>query len=89
MSGNKDVLYKSDEYMGREELATFLRDLADRIETGRLVLKSADQETPVEPGDRVELEVEYSTKQKNQRVRHQLELEIEWGEGAAGGVGLA
>jgi amphi-Trp domain-containing protein len=88
MSGNKNIVYKSDEYMSRSELASFLRTLADRVESGTVVLKSGEQETKVEVGERVELEVEYETKQKPKGERYQLELEIEWGAGS-GGVGLA
>ncbi|MFP3960248.1 MAG: amphi-Trp domain-containing protein [Spirochaetaceae bacterium] len=89
MSGNKNVHYKSDEYMSRSQLASFLRTLADRIESGTVVLTRNDDETRVEIGEQVELEVQYETKHKPKGARHQLELEIEWGEGAGGGVGLA
>jgi amphi-Trp domain-containing protein len=88
MSGQKNILYKSDEYMSRSELATFLRSLADRIEGGTVTLTGGEQQTTVEVGERVELEVEYQTKDKAKGTRYQLELEIEWGAGS-GGVGLA
>jgi amphi-Trp domain-containing protein len=88
MSGNKNILYKSEEHMSREELAAFLRSLADRVQSGRVVLTGGNSEQQVDVGDRVELEVEYQTKPKGGGTRHQLELEIEWGEGT-GGVGLA
>jgi amphi-Trp domain-containing protein len=89
MSGNnKNILHKSSEYMSRADLASFLRNLADRIEGGTVTLTSGEQKTPVEVGERVELEVEYETKDKPKGTRYQLELEIEWGAGT-GGVGLA
>ncbi|MFW5729988.1 MAG: amphi-Trp domain-containing protein [bacterium] len=89
MSGPKDVLYKSEEQMSRADLVAFLRSLADRVESGRVVLTSGSKETPVDVPDRVELEVQYEEKKKPRGKRSQLELEIEWGEGGAGGVGLA
>jgi amphi-Trp domain-containing protein len=88
MSGTKNVLYKSEEYMSRAELAAFLRSLADRVESGTVVLTSGDEKTSVELDERVGLEVQYETKAKPKGTRHQLELEMEWGAGA-GGVGLA
>jgi amphi-Trp domain-containing protein len=88
MSGQKDVLYKSQEQMSRGDLAAFLRNLADRVESGRVVLTSSSGETPVELPERLELELQYQQKQKAGGLRHQLELEIEWG-GAGSGVGLA
>jgi len=89
MSGPKDVLYKSEERMSRQDLAAFLRDLADRVDDGRVVLTSGSGETPIELPEDLELEVQYQKKEKPRGVRHQLELEIEWGAGAPGGVGLA
>ena len=88
MSGKKSVLYKSEEQMSREALAGFLRDLAGRIETGRVVLTSGSGETELEIPERLELEVEYQLKQKGPGEQKQLELEISWGSGV-GGVALA
>ena len=88
MSGPKNILYKSEEYLSRSELASFLRQLAERVESGTVVLTNGGQETTVEVGERVELEVQYETKEKPRGTRHQLELEIEWGP-ETGGVGLA
>lgn len=89
MSGPKNVMYKSDENMSRSDLAAFLRSLADRLETGHVVLTSGGKETPVDVPEQVELEVQYEEKQKPQGTRYQLELEIEWGQGTGGSVGLA
>jgi amphi-Trp domain-containing protein len=75
--------------MSRSDLAAFLRDLADRVEQGRVALTSGGEETPVDVPERVELEVEYEQKQKAGGLRHQLELEIQWGAGIGDGVGLA
>lgn len=87
MSGKKEILYKSEERMSREALASFLRDLASRIESGKVVLRSSGGETPVDLPEQVKLEVEYETKAKGSGARQELELEISWGSGD--GVGLA
>ena len=89
MSGSKTVIYSSEEQMSRKDLAGFLRSLADRVETGRVVLTSGSTETPVNVPEQLELEVQYEEKQKSGGTRHQLELEVEWGPGTGGSVGLA
>jgi amphi-Trp domain-containing protein len=89
MSGEKNVIYKSEEQMSRSQLAAFLRSLADRVERGRVVLTRNGEETPVELPERLELEVQYTQKAKPKGQQYQLELEIEWGQGTGGSVGLA
>lgn len=88
MSGKKDIVYKSSQHMDRGELATFLRDLASKVESGQVTLTSSDQNTIVEIPSEVELELEYEIKQKTAGATRQLELEISWGEGGSG-VGIA
>ncbi|MFP4331392.1 MAG: amphi-Trp domain-containing protein [Spirochaetaceae bacterium] len=87
MSGKKEVLHKSQERMKRSELAAFLRDLASRVESGSVVLKSSSGETSVDIPDQVDLELEYEVKQKKSGERKELELEITWG--PDGGVDIA
>lgn len=87
MSGKKEIVYKSSQHMDRGDLATFLRDLASKIESGRVTLTSTDQNTTVEVPSEVELELEYEIKQKTAGATRQLELEISWGE-RNGGVGI-
>ncbi|MDA3951780.1 MAG: amphi-Trp domain-containing protein [Spirochaeta sp.] len=84
MSGPKDIVYKSSQQMSRGDLATFLRDIADRVESGTVVLKGDQKETPVKIPEAVELEVEYEIKKKDGGEKKQLELEISWGPGTGG-----
>jgi amphi-Trp domain-containing protein len=84
----KDTLFKSDARMSRKEAADYLRTLADRVEENKVVLKDGQSETSVELPEELELEVDYSTKQKKGNTRYQLELELKWGP-AKGGLGLA
>ena len=87
MSGKKTVHYKSKERMSRGDLATFLRSLADRVESGTVRLTSPNGEASLDLDESLELEVEYETKEKTGGPQHQLELEIQWG-GKTSGVGL-
>lgn len=89
MSGNKDIVYKSKQQMGRNEIAAFLRDLAARIELGSVTLTGNGPDTPVKIPDQVNLQVEYEIKHKPAGDRSELELEISWGPNGGGKVGLA
>jgi amphi-Trp domain-containing protein len=80
----KNVHYKSEEMMTRKQLASFLRDLADRLESNSLRLAQDDSEVDVDLPERVGVEVKYQTKPKDGETEHQLELEIEWGPGSEG-----
>ncbi|MDG5765855.1 amphi-Trp domain-containing protein [Balneolales bacterium ANBcel1] len=88
---NEDLRFKSKERKSREEAAVFLRQLADKIEAGKLTLKQGSEEVLLElPGDvTVEIEVEDKKKQKK-GIQHKLEVEIKWYEGddASGPVEL-
>lgn len=84
----KDILFKSDARMSRKEAADYLRTLADRVEENKVVLKDRQNETSVELPEKIELQVDYTSKQKKGNTRHKLELEMKWGP-TEGGLGLA
>jgi amphi-Trp domain-containing protein len=77
----KTTLFKSEERHDLQEVADFLRDLADRLEGGEVVLRRGDREVTVQLPDRVELEIEVEKKEKKRKTKHSLEIEIEWKEG--------
>ncbi len=84
MSGAKNVLHRSEEKMGRDELATFLRHLADRVESGTVTLSGGAEDLTLEVAQQVELELKYQTRTKANNTKYELELEIQWGEGSTG-----
>lgn len=78
----KQRLIKTEERADAQRVAHFLRGLADRIESGRVVLMDGEQEVAVDLPDALTLEVELDRKDKGPKgTKHSLEVEIEWTEG--------
>lgn len=92
MSGpkrNKTVHVDSEERTGRTGAAAFLRELADRVEGGSVVLKQGEREVTAQVPDQVTLEVSLDEREKGTRGRKwSLEVELEWYEGDASGEGV-
>ncbi|NLG66791.1 MAG: amphi-Trp domain-containing protein [Actinobacteria bacterium] len=85
MSEHKTRLFKSEVPQTRMETANFLRELADKVATGTVVLKRSGEEWEVVIPEHVVLEVQLDKKSKSGKgVKHSLEIEIEWYEGGAG-----
>lgn len=77
--GREIELFKSKERKGRQEVADFLRQLADKVAAGNLVLKQGQEEVSLELPENVILEVEVEDEQKRKRgVQHKLEIELKW-----------
>lgn len=85
----KKMLMESEEMMNRSDVAGFLRDLADKIESGRVTLKRGDKEVTLEIPDKLELEIEVEEKKKKGKpTKKELEIELEWYEGEQGSIEL-
>jgi amphi-Trp domain-containing protein len=77
--GREVELFKSKERKGRQEVAEFLRLLADKVAAGTLVLKQGQEEVTLELPDNIILEVEVEDEQKRKKgVQHKLEVELKW-----------
>ncbi len=77
--GQETVLFKSKERKGRQEIADFLHQLADKIAAGNLILRQGQEEVNLEIPDNLILEVEVEDEHKSKKgVRRQLEIEIKW-----------
>lgn len=79
------VIFETEEKADKARVCSFLRELADKIETDNVVLKKDGQETTVDIPDTVELEVKLEKETGTSGVEHSLEVEIEWKEGETGG----
>ncbi|NOQ40359.1 MAG: amphi-Trp domain-containing protein [Anaerolineales bacterium] len=77
----KNVIVKSELRKTLPEVASFLRELADKVETGQVTLVQAGQDVTVELPDSVDFELEYYEKAKKNGLKKQLEIELEWVEG--------
>lgn len=81
-------LIKTSEKMSRDELADLLEQMAGRIRSGQLTLKSGTDEVLVEPAELVAVDVEVIKKDKRRGTTMELEIEIEWTPGDTGSGGL-
>jgi amphi-Trp domain-containing protein len=77
----KNVLVKSDQRKKLSDVAVFLRELADKIESGQVTLMQGGQDVQIELPQTVMLELEYYEKAKKHGVKKQLDIELEWTEG--------
>jgi amphi-Trp domain-containing protein len=75
------VLVKSDLRKTLPEVAAFLHELADKVESGEVTLLQGGQDVSIALPDTVSFELEYYEKPKKQGVKKQLEIELEWVEG--------
>ena len=77
----KNVLVKSDLRKNLPEAAAGLREVADKIETGRVTLTQGGNDVVVEMPNSISFEVEYYEQPKKHGLKKQLEIELEWTEG--------
>jgi amphi-Trp domain-containing protein len=75
----KTILFKSKERQHRSEVAAFLHQFADKIETGQVVIRRGAEELTVDiPGNMI-VEVDVENKPtKSKGLQHTIEIEIKW-----------
>jgi len=83
--GKKTILFESEEYRSISSVAAFLRELADKLEQGEVVLRQGEKEITVSIPQNVELEIEVQEKPKRGKTQQELEIELEWIKGEEGG----
>ena len=77
----KNVLVKSDQRKTLADAAAFLRELADKIESGKVTLSQDGKDVVVELPESIGFEIEYYEQPKKYGLKKQLEIELEWTEG--------
>ncbi len=77
----KNVIVKSELRKNLPDVASFLRELADKVETGTVTLVQGGQEVIIELPETVSFELEYYEQPKKSGLKKQLEIELEWTEG--------
>lgn len=90
--GREIVLFSSKEPKARKEVSAFLRDLANRLDEGRVILRQGDSEIVLDLPDQLVMELKIEDEEKRRKgTQHSLEVELKWydGQGAPGGVELA
>lgn len=77
----KNVLVKSDQRKNLADAGAFLRDLADKVESGKVTLVQGGQDVVVDLPETVSFELEYYEQPKKHGLKKQLEIELQWIEG--------
>ncbi len=76
--GREIVLFQSEERHGRDAVAAFLRQLADKLEAGEVILKQGTEELVLTIPTNVVLEVKAEEEAKATKTLQSLEVEVEW-----------
>jgi amphi-Trp domain-containing protein len=76
--GKKNRQFKSEELKSRQDVAAFLRELADKLEVNRLVLSRGTENVTLNIPDNISLGIVSESKKKKGKRKHSLELEVEW-----------
>lgn len=80
--GKETRLFKSEERMSRPDVSAFLRQLADKLANGQVVLRQGQEELTLTPPQNLILEVQVEDEDKGAKgVQHSLEVEIKWFDG--------
>ncbi len=80
--GKETRLFKSEERKSRGEVSAFLRQLADKLDSGQVMLRQAETELVLEMPEGLILEVQVEDEDKGGKgIQHSLEVEIKWFDG--------
>ena len=85
----KNILFKSEEIKNRKDTSDMLRQIADKVEKGNILLKQGSEEISIVLPEKMEVEIKTTKKDKKGLVKRQLEIELEWREGERGEVSIA
>ena len=77
----KNVLVKSDLRKNLADSAAFLRELADKVESGQVTLVQGGKDVVIDLPETVSFEIEYYEQPKKRGLKRQLEIELQWTEG--------
>ncbi len=83
--GRETLLFKNVEKTDLNSVAQLLRELADKVESGKVVLKQGQKTLKLKIPQRVELQVKAEKEVGKRRTKKKLEVEIEWVVGEQGG----
>ncbi len=86
--GRETVLFKSEEKKASSDIANTLRQIADKIDDGSMILKQGSEEITLEFPKMMVLELKIEEEQGKKRLKKSFEIELEWiiGEEQAGGA---
>jgi amphi-Trp domain-containing protein len=80
------VLLSTEDPISRDDLSAFLKDLAEKVSSGNVMLRQGDDEINLSIPSNLVLEVKVEEEEKKRKgTKHTLELEFEWYDQADGG----
>lgn len=82
--GKETVLFKSEEKKDLSAVTAFLRELADKLDTNKVVLIQGNKTVKLKVPSTVEMEIKVEKEEGKRRTKKKLELEIEWVVGSEG-----
>ena len=75
--GRETFLFKSEEKKASREVANTLRQIADKIDDGTMILKQGSEEITLEFPKNMVLELKIEEEQ-GARLKKSFEIELEW-----------
>lgn len=77
--GRETVLFKTEEKMPRGSAAELLRQVADKLDSGKVILQQGQQKkVSLKVPARVEVEIKAEKEVGRRKTKKKLEFEIEW-----------
>ncbi len=77
--GKETVLFKTEEKMSRSIAADLLRQIADKLDKGKVkLLQGKDKAVTLKVPEQVEVEIKAEKEVGKRRTKKKLEFEIEW-----------
>ena len=84
--GRETRLFKSEARRDRSEVSAFLRELADKISEGQVVLRQGQEEITLQVPQGITLEVQVEDEDKGAKgTQHSLEVGLKWFDEERGG----
>ena len=77
--GKETILFKTEEKMSRSLAANLLRQVADKLDKGKVKLQQGEQKTvTLKIPEQVEVEIKAEKEVGKRKTKKKLEFEIEW-----------
>lgn len=77
--GKETRLFKSEERHSRANVSAFLRQLADKVEAGQVILTAGQETITLDIPANLILEIQVEDEDKRSKgIQHSLEIELKW-----------
>jgi amphi-Trp domain-containing protein len=77
--GKEVRLFKSEERKSRPEVVAFLKELAEKIDSGQVILHQGEEQITLQIPKNLVLEIQVEDEEKKHKgIQHSLEIELAW-----------